>query len=1002
MRRVLDALAIRLPVIAIRELRALFLALLCFATPVAADTVQYVYDELGRLIAVVRLGGETTRYTYDEVGNIVSVSRQSSSQVSIVAFTPERGQTGDTVTIYGTGFSASAGQNAVTFNGTPATVASSTATTIVTIVPTAATTGPISVTAPGGSATSTAAFTVFAPQAPQITSFTPLVAPPGGTVTIAGSGLEPVPSGNQVIFNTSASAVIAATDISLTNRVPLATGGKVRVTTRYGSATGADDLFIVPSPNTAADVGATARFAVAAAGVALSLPESKIGLALFDASAGTSDVKLAVSAVTLPDGGAMTVYRPDGTTLLGPLAFGAAGTTVSLANRTSWRRRDFFQCRDPTHMSLPALTGPGPDVVALANAYCAPLSSGGCMENDFVGGAYVNPDNGGDSTLRAFLCVNQAGASRGGALYVALPCPAGTAWDGLACACPPGATSDGVTCALPATGSYGIRIASLGGAGSATVRAFNDISATLAQDGSVDLTFTTPGQGARVRFTGAVGDRLGIDLSNVTLPAGGTLKLFRPDGMLAINDTAFPTMSGVGVRIPELTQAGTYVAEVTPSGSGTGSVRMTLWRDVAGTLAIGELKNVTIAYRNQAVRMTFAGLQGQELGLDLSEVVGFSSGYMSVLRPDGVGAGGGPFATAAGVGVRIPKLTQSGIYTVDIVPAGNATGTFKLNLWTDVNDAITADTPYVLNVPYRNQVARLTFSATAGQQLGLDFGGVSFPSGGVVEIRDSNGVQIDGRVIAPGTGTSFRISPFSGGPLAGGAYTVLITPDSGASGQATVTLWHDVSGTLELAQPKNVTIVHANQFVRMGFTATAGQNLGVDLSEISGFAPGSLQVFRNSDGVRVAIQGFSTAAGAGVRVPFPSGDYTVVVSSDGGTQGTMKLTLWKDVDDSLTIGAPFTVSIVYRNQFARPSFSGTAGQNLRIELSGVSLPDGSSVGGGVQVSATDGSFFASASGFGPSGGTVDIPTLPFTTTYAVVISPNFAATGNVTVRVFNR
>ena len=209
--------------------------------------------------------------------------------------------------------------------------------------------------------------------------------------------------------------------------------------------------------------------------------------------------------------------------------------------------------------------------------------------------------------------------------------------------------------------------------------------------------------------------------------------------------------------------------------------------------------------------------------------------------------------------------------------------------------------------------------------------------------------------------------------------------------------------SLELAQPKNVTIVHANQFVRMGFTATAGQNLGVDLSEISGFAPGSLQVFRNSDGVRVAIQGFSTAAGAGVRVPFPSGDYTVVVSSDSGTQGTMKLTLWKDVEGSLVIDVPSTVSIVYRNQFARPTFNGTAGQdNLRIELSGVSLPDGGSVGGIVQVIATDGSFGASPSAFGPSGGIVDIPKLEFSTTYAVVISPNSAATGNVTVRVFNR
>ena len=992
----MDALSTRLPVTALRGPCALLLALLCFATPVVADTVRYVYDELGRLVAVVDPAGETTRYTYDEVGNIVSVSRQSSSQVSIVAFTPERGQVGDTVTIYGTGFSAGAGQNAITFNGTAATVASSSATTIVTIVPAAATTGPISVTAPGGSATSTAAFTVFAPQAPQISGFTPLVAAPGGTVTIIGSGFEPVASGNQVIFNTSASAVIAATDISLTNRVPLATGGKVRVTTRYGSAIGADDLFIVPSPNTAADVGATARIAVEGPGTALSLPESEIGLALFDASAGTSDVKLAVSAVTLPGGGTMTVYRPDGTSLLGPLAFGAAGTTVSLANRTSWRRSDFAGCVDPASARGPAVVGPGPDPEVLARAHCAPVSSGGCMGDGFTGG--ISGDySAGNGTVLRFFCVTQ-GAIVGTVTYTAQACPAGTAWNGsTACGCPPAGTSDGVTCALPATGSYGIRITSLGGAGSATVRAFNDISGTLAQDGPVDLTFTNPGQAARFRFTGAIGDRLGIDLSNVTLPAGGTLKLFRPDGVL-LQNVAFPTMSGLGTRIQELTQAGTYVAEVTPSSLGTGSLRMTLWRDVAGTLAIGELKNVTIAYRNQAVRMTFAGLQGQQLGLDLSDVVGFSSGDMTVLRPDTVGLRNAAFATAAGVGMHIPQLTQSGIYTVDIVPAENATGTFKLNLWTDVNDAITADTPYALRLPYRNQVARLSFNGSVGQELGVDIGAVSF--GGTVQVfRALDGLQIGAdQVFDAGTGISFRIGAF-----ADGAYTVVITPANGATGQATVTLWRDVSGTLELAQPKNVTIVHANQIVRIGFTATAGQNLGVDLSEISGFATGSLQVFRNSDGARLLYQGFSTAAGASGRVLIVlSGDYTVVVTPDSSTQGsTMKLTLWKDVEGSLAIDVPSTVSIVYRNQFARPTFNGTAGQNVRIELSGVSLPDGSSVGGSVQVSATDGSL-GTGFGFGPSGNTVDIPTLPSTTTYAVVISPDSAATGNVTVRVVNR
>src|SRR6202008_2008892 len=114
----------------------------------------YVYDDLGRLVAVIDPAGDTAVYEYDAVGNLLSISRFSSSVVSIIHFSPHRGQVGAQVTIYGTSFSTTASQNAVTFNGVSATVISATATQILANVPTGATTGPIAVTSPSGSATS--------------------------------------------------------------------------------------------------------------------------------------------------------------------------------------------------------------------------------------------------------------------------------------------------------------------------------------------------------------------------------------------------------------------------------------------------------------------------------------------------------------------------------------------------------------------------------------------------------------------------------------------------------------------------------------------------------------------------------------------------------------------------------------------------------------------------------------------------------------------------------
>src|SRR5262252_3641486 len=94
------------------------LALLIVPKALAQTAIQYVYDDVGRLISVVDPAGDTAVYHYDAVGNVTSIDRHSSAQVSISWFSPGVGPTGTTVVIFGTGFSATPSQDAVTFNGT--------------------------------------------------------------------------------------------------------------------------------------------------------------------------------------------------------------------------------------------------------------------------------------------------------------------------------------------------------------------------------------------------------------------------------------------------------------------------------------------------------------------------------------------------------------------------------------------------------------------------------------------------------------------------------------------------------------------------------------------------------------------------------------------------------------------------------------------------------------------------------------------------------------------
>jgi YD repeat-containing protein len=142
------------------------LAVLVLSIHAWAD-VRYVYDPLGRLVAVVDNDGGAAVYNYDAVGNLVSIQRiapaSPSVAVAITLVSPNHGVPGTTVQIFGKGFASSLGQNGVSFNGAPATVIAATPTALTVTVPSGASSGLISVTALLGSADSPTPFRVVGP-----------------------------------------------------------------------------------------------------------------------------------------------------------------------------------------------------------------------------------------------------------------------------------------------------------------------------------------------------------------------------------------------------------------------------------------------------------------------------------------------------------------------------------------------------------------------------------------------------------------------------------------------------------------------------------------------------------------------------------------------------------------------------------------------------------------------------------------------------------------------
>ena len=245
---------------ALRALRCCFLVLVGVMSvnnlDLDAADVKYIYDELGRLRAVIDTGSQTAIYSYDAVGNLLTITRQNSSIVSIIEVLPDSGPVGTSVTIYGTGFSDVAIQNTLRFNNTLATVLSSTSTEIKTTVPAGATTGAISVTTPTGSATSSTTFTVAAaPSTPTISSFSPTIAEQGTAITINGTNYSTTVANNKVKANLANASVSSATATKLVAAVTnLATSGHISVTTPAGTAKSSGDLFIATYPRRAANV----------------------------------------------------------------------------------------------------------------------------------------------------------------------------------------------------------------------------------------------------------------------------------------------------------------------------------------------------------------------------------------------------------------------------------------------------------------------------------------------------------------------------------------------------------------------------------------------------------------------------------------------------------------------------------------------------------------------------------------------------------------------------
>ena len=257
------------------------------------NPIVYLYDEIGRLIAVVVPGAATTVYSYDAVGNVTEIDTHPTSQLDVISVRPRCGSLGTSVTIRGTGFGAPA-MMAVRFTGpTPsgiaATITTRDDTTLVATAPGGALSGPIHVSN-GSTTVDSASFSIPCGAAPAITGLVPPLGVVGMPVTVVGAGFPQAQFGMSLAFNGTPGMIYASTPTSIATAVPAqATTGPISVSTPFGSTTSGTSFEVVTPPGflTPDDIEVVIAMSIGQTGILPIADPTKRGLVRFDGTAST-------------------------------------------------------------------------------------------------------------------------------------------------------------------------------------------------------------------------------------------------------------------------------------------------------------------------------------------------------------------------------------------------------------------------------------------------------------------------------------------------------------------------------------------------------------------------------------------------------------------------------------------------------------------------------------------------------------------------------------------
>lgn len=651
--------------------RFLWTILLCLIVSTESNATSYVYDAHGRLNAVRGDTGNATIYRYDSLGNLIAIDQVVPGTLEVFTAVPGHGATGSEVLVQGTGFAANPNENAVAFNGQSTVVMAASNGQLRVVVPPGATTGPITVTAHGATASSPSPFVVDdAGLPPEISAVSPGVVAVGDTLTVTGFRFRPVEGattlrlGARPLKLSAVGATTASAQIA-----PGTSSGFVAIETPYGASKSSSPVVVVPPGMAISTIGSVTVVGIDGASVHVgSVAGGRASAVLFDGK--TNDwLSIQLSGlVTSATRVSYAVYAP--------------GNELVQQGTVS-----------PTALSvhLPRLPVAGTYLVLIT-----PDTASAELDFSIERNTVLKP---GVSSAISATVVGQtkrvlfAGA-RSHSVTLAVPAlsssPIGKPTnfsivrpDGIALTnsalTTPGALN---LYQLPLDGIYQVLVTPSSGSTSLSeVLLSNAVEAVLAKDGPVlPIQTTAAGQNAYMTFAASANDYLELELTGIATAGAASdkvqLTVLGPSGVQVASYTCMASSpaGACGQHLWNL-PAGNYTVIAVPTGSGTFSfnARLRTWID-GGKLQFDEPLSVS-QEAGQVTRVSFDANAGDTIALQLSALATQPANQtvqVIVYRPDGgpITTTGYASATFAGPGVlNLANLPATGSYTVLVITA---------------------------------------------------------------------------------------------------------------------------------------------------------------------------------------------------------------------------------------------------------------------------------------------------------------------------------------------